>query len=84
MIRKGVRSYKHEKVVATKTKVTTMTKSVAMTIVFNYRVIATKIKRTITPKRGAKFCKHENVITMKTETTIMTKKGQWGRFLVVR
>jgi hypothetical protein len=79
-----VGSYKHEKVVATKTKVTTMTKRGAMTMVLNCKVVATKTKTTITPKRGAKFCKHENIITMKTKTTTMTKKGQWGWFLVVR
>jgi hypothetical protein len=74
MIRKGVGFHKHEKVVATKTKVITMTKRGAMTMVFNYKVVTMKTKTTITPKR-VKFCKHENVITMKTKTTIMTKKG---------
>ncbi len=53
-------------------------------MVINCKVVATKTKTTITPKRGARFCKHENVITMKTKMTTMTKKGQWGWFLVVR
>jgi hypothetical protein len=52
MIRKGVRSCKHKKVVTMKITMTITTKNGVLETMFNYKIVAMKTKFITTMKKG--------------------------------